>query len=434
MATFITDTLKRLGRWLRRRGFPVLAGPTGPGLLDYYRRQRAPTPAELLAELKGAAWTCASLNASTCASFPPRLYVTTRPGEPWPKCLTKQLPARVETRLRALPHLVAHTRGAAIQEVDEHPLLTLLGQVNPAMNSFDLWELTTLYQETVGSAYWYLDVNALGVPNAIWPLPAHCVTSKREAGSTQLVDYYLYRQGGDERRFPPERIIHFRYPDPRDPYTAGLSPLRAAFEEASLLSESTAFRRAKLDNHAVPAAIVSPDAVIGEEERDRLEVQWHQRFRRGGSGRVVVSESPLKVQLLSHSMGDLAALADSRATKEDVANAFHVPLAFLTSETNLANLQAAEHQHTAKAILPRLRRRDEKLNEQLVPWFDPTGRLFFASDDPVPVNRELNAKEQELYLKYGVVTVNEVRGDLGLPPVPWGDGPQMPLRPPEARS
>ena len=103
-----------------------------------------------------------------------------------------------------------------------------------------------------------------------------------------------------------------------------------------------------------------------------------------------------------------------------------MPLSFLTSETNLANLQAAEHQHMAKAITPRLQRRDEKLNEQLVPLYDPTGRLFLASEDPVPVNRELTAKEQELNLKYGVVTINEVRGEQGLPPVPWGDAPWLP--------
>ena len=79
-------------------------------------------------------------------------------------------------------------------------------------------------------------------------------------------------------------------------------------------------------------------------------------------------------------MGDLAALADMKATKEDVCNAFHIPISFLSSETNLANLQAAEHQHMSKAMTPRLKRRDEKLNEQLIPLFDPSGRLFLASE------------------------------------------------------
>lgn len=117
-----------------------------------------------------------------------------------------------------------------------------------------------------------------------------------------------------------------------------------------------------------------------------------------------------------------------KATKEDIANAFHVPLSFLTSETNLANLQAAEHQHMAKAIYPRLKRRDEKLNEQLVPLFDPTGRLFLASEDPTPANLDRTMQQTELDLKFGVRTVNEIRNDRGDDPVPWGDVPWLPLQ------
>src|SRR4029077_10241018 len=110
-------------------------------------------------------------------------------------------------------------------------------------------------------------------------------------------------------------------------------------------------------------------------------------------------ETGLKVQLLAHSLGALAALAGPKATKEDIAHAFHTPLSFLTSEPNLANLQAAEHQHMAKAICPRLQRRDEKLNEQLLPLYDPTGRLFVASEDPVPYNQEIAWRQQEVDLK-----------------------------------
>ena len=55
----------------------------------------------------------------------------------------------------------------------------------------------------------------------------------------------------------------------------------------ALLSDYAAFKKAKFENHGVPDALVTPDEVIGEEERDRLETQWNQRFRRGGSGRRV---------------------------------------------------------------------------------------------------------------------------------------------------
>jgi hypothetical protein len=111
---------------------------------------------------------------------------------------------------------------------------------------------------------------------------------------------------------------------------------------------------------------------------------------------------------------------------EDICNAFHCPIAFFTKETNLANLQAADMQHLAKCIHPRLTRRDEKLNEQLVPLYDPSGRLVLASEDPTPIDQDLTIKQQENDLKYGVVSINEVRSERGLPPVPWGNVPWLP--------
>jgi HK97 family phage portal protein len=431
MRTALAKALTRLSRWLDSKNAPTgLTGSqwTGTGFVDAYKRSRNPTPNEQLAELKNTVFTCASINAAVCAAYPPRLYVATYPDQPGPKCLTKRLDRWTEERLRCRSTLPAiFTKARQIEEVLEHPLLTLLRKVNPVHNSFDLWELTTFYQEILGSAYWYLRFNAFGVPAEIWILPAQNVTPRREPDSPRLVDFYEYRAGATSHTYRPDEIIHFRYPDPKDPYTSGLAPLRACWEQAALVSEYLAFKKATWENSAVPGAIVSPDEVIGEEERDRLEAQWNAKFRRGGTGRALVAESGMKVSLLTHNMGDLAALAEYGKTKEDLANAFHVPLSFLTSETNLANLQAAEHQHMAKAIFPRLQRRDQKLNEQLVPLYDPSGRLFVASEDPVPYNQEIAWRQQEIDLRFGIVTINEVRQDRGLPPVAWGDKPWLPL-------
>jgi HK97 family phage portal protein len=420
----------RVARALDKTMPAALAGGqwTGTGFLDSYKRNRNPTPNELMAELKGTAWGCVSINAAVCANYAPRLFVATRRGQAPPKCLTKALPPAAERRLRDAPHLARYVKSAdALVEVTDHPLLTLLRQVNPQHNSFDLWELTQTYLEVHGRAFWYLAMNpSLGVPDEIWVLPSQNVTPTRKPDSRNPIDYYEYRGGASEQRFRPDEVIFFRYPDPRDPYAGGLSPLRACFEQVALLSDYAAMKKAIYENQAVPSALVTPEEVIGEEERDRLEAQWNQRFRKGGSGRVVVAESNMRLQILSHSLGDLAQLAEVGATKEDVMNAFHVPVSYFTKETNLANLQAADHQHKSLAVAPRLTRRDQKLNEQLVPLYDPTGRLFLASDDPVPVNQELDFREREIDMKYGIVTVNEVRGQRGLPPVPWGDVPWVP--------
>lgn len=430
MRTSITQALAALARWLRLKAAPQVLRGNGPvvDFADAFRRLRPPAPPELLAELKNTAWTCASINAAVCASYSPRLYLATHPDEPRTSWTTRVLTPAQERALgqqSRLPALQGQT--VRVEEVLEHPLLTLLEQVNPIHNAWELWELTTLYQESLGSAYWYLDLDERGLPREIWPLPAQGVTLLRSSESQQLIPGYEYRSGTSTQRFRPEQVIHFKYPDPRDPYGPGLAPLRACWESVRLTSSYLAFKQAMWDNAGLPSAVLSPTEAIGEDERNRLEEQWRQRFQRGGTGQVLVADSALKVDLLSHSLGDLATLAEYGKTREDIANAFHIPLSYLVTETNLANLQAAERQHLTLAIRPRLQRRDQKLNERLVPLFDPTGRLFLASPDPVPWDADQLLKQQEQDLKWGVRTINELRQERGLPAVAWGDQP-LPLK------
>lgn len=415
--------------WIHQKTMPrALASSqwTGTSALDSFRKVRQPTPNELIQELKATAWTCASLNAQTCATYQPKLYVTTNSRQPAAKCPRKPIPGaalKTLTLRRDIAPRIANTD--EIEQVTDHPILDLFKNVNPIHNAFDLWELTTLYQEVHGSAYWYLSIGPFGVPDEIWVLPTQNMIPKRDPQSPNIVDRYEYRIADAHQDFTPDQIIHFRYPDPRDPYLAGRSPLQACYEQVSLTSTYAAFKAAKFDNRAIPDAILSPEETIGEEERARLEIDWNQRLRKGGAGRVIVAEQKMKLDLLEHSMADAAELAEMSITKELIMNAFHVPVAYFTSSTNLANLQASQLQHATQCIQPRLARRDEKINEQLIPLFDPSGRLFVASEEAAaPDAIQIQAKRaQDLFA--GVRTINEVRREDGLPPVPWGQLPWM---------
>lgn len=376
--------------------------------------RRADRPADCLAELSHTAYACAAINAAVCASYPPRLFSRGRAGR---KLRTRALGAEERRRL-------AVACGGEVREVMEHPLLDLLEEVNGEQDPQELWELTTLHQETVGSAYWSLETGGDGLPGAIWTLPAHRVRAvRRDDGALEG-----YRVAGPkgETALPAAEVVHFRYPDPRDPYGPGLSPLRACLETVRASGQLRAYRGGLLEGAAAPGVILTPEGPLGEDERERLEGEWERKFRRG-TGRVLVADASLKVSVVQNPLGELATLADMGGTRADIANAFGVPLSYLTNETNLANLQAAERQHLAVAVRPRLRRRDQRLTSALARLYDPGGGLFFASDDPSPLEREEALKRQELDLKQGVLSINEVRAGRGLGPVEWGGVPWLPV-------
>jgi HK97 family phage portal protein len=371
-----------------------------------------PSANKLLEQLRSTAWACASINSAICATFTPTLYVRTAKHQPTPKCETRTIQPRA---LKSLRDRLEIKSDIELKEVANHPINKLLADPNKYHTSYDLWELTTLYQETVGSCFWLLDFNALGRPIAIWPLPSQWVFIWPSPDGT-----FFYQFRGEQ--YDEHQIIHFRYPDPSNPYYYGLSPLRAAQNEAKLSTTYAELKLARFENRAAPDVVISPKEPIGLEERNRLEASWDAKFRRRGNGKAYVSESEITVDLLNGQMGDLALLAEKGKNAEDICNAFHVPLSMLSTNTNLANLQASEAQHARIAINPRIRRRDEKLNDQLIPYFDPSKRLFLCSPDADPGNGE-DWRTIQSAAQYGWQTINEIRATQDLPPVTWGDKP-----------
>ena len=153
--------------------------PSGGGSLptSFLRRSRTPTPSELFAELKGTAWTCASINASVSLAAAAPLRIDN--GRPTAAALPKRSLDPNGEPLAAVRALLRPVAAPQIEEVLDHPLLALLRQVNPSINAFDLWELTQMSLDVQGSAYWLLDLDPiLEQPQAIWVLPAQLVSPR----------------------------------------------------------------------------------------------------------------------------------------------------------------------------------------------------------------------------------------------------------------
>ena len=412
--------------------------------LDLFRRGRAPTAAELVAENVNTAYACASLNADLVASSTLRLYVSTGRGQSRPKMSVRgecrELSARgVESLTRDNPRLAMKLAAAKqVEEVLTHPLLDLLVRPNAdepdgvGMGLHQLFDFTQMYQEVVGRAYWYTPLDGVGgIPSAIWVLAAQHVREVIDRGTDQVIDRYVFGNGPGRQEFAPEEIVPFRCPDLDNPYVGGVSPMRAVFEKIRLNRKVDAVTNALLDNGGMPSALFTPKGDsegggIGEHEAERLRYKLRMMLNYAGRGGIMVAEGPGALHPLQWPVRDLADFQTLQLTKIDIANAYQVPPALLDpQDANLNGIRMAQYLHARYAGVKRLRRIESALNAFLLPKYDPSGRLFVCYDSPVPEDRAELREESKVLILGAAITRNELRKRHGMEELPGSKAEEL---------
>lgn len=412
----------------------------GPSFVDWDRTRRAPTPLDLCEAFRSLIFGCAVLNANAVARQTLRLYLGTGYAQARPKASSylgpKEVSPATKTYLRSMAEFAPYTKGVDhIDEVTEHPLLTIFNEVNPDWDHTRLIRYISICLDVVGRAHVLpgdSDGNiAVGRQLApfLWPLLAQYVLPYRDSQGSLVSHYYYF-----SRRYSPEDLISFRGDSLRDPYGLGQSPAQAAFAFVGLQDRYTGAIENILTQSVKPSVIVTnknPEEPFGDAERRRLQHDINRQLSMGGQGRAWVVDGSIDVKTLNFPPTSLAENEISKTAVEYIAFLFGVPLGFIRNEdSNRATAEADEYKHAKKVVEPRCL----NIASTLTTWTHDEGkrrgqdwsRLFWAFDNAVVEDQEREAKIFDMRIKAAVVTINEYRERIGLDAVPWGD---MPLQP-----
>jgi HK97 family phage portal protein len=376
-------------------------------------------------------YACVNINATTCAETPLRLFTAKPTTKSKALFRTRKLSREQKAWVLKNPDVNIRykiNQAEDIEEVLEHPFIDLIVQVNRFMNGFDLAESLYSFLDLTGNMYWFVLRNPLGVPIEIWPLFPQFM--KVIPDKDKFVGGYEYKPSLNTKTiFELEDIIHFKKFHPNNSFY-GLGCLQAAVAAADLGTSMNAYEIETFRSSGLQDMALVLPAEAGEptgDEMKRMQREWKKKYaglkRRG---QIPITTGGAKLEKISFSPKEMAFLKGRRASLNEVAAIFGVPMSLLTTEdVNRANAEAGERQHTKKAILPRLRRVEQRLNEQLMPMFDQ--RLFVAYDNPVAEDKDFRLKERESNLRTGYTTINEERQIDGKESVEYGEVPLMPM-------
>ncbi|MBZ5513093.1 MAG: phage portal protein [Acidobacteriia bacterium] len=257
-------------------------------------------------------------------------------------------------------------------------------------------------------------------PLVMWPVDGSTIRMKADWDGQPASPRYVQATG----RYGPEgqivlnddELCYIRL-NPRTHTPFGLGRLEVAFETINEFLGAHRYAARLASNSVVQYALWLQD--LGPAQHERLIHWWQDEIE--GTGRVPILSVESKPEVLRFGQGtdsDLR-LAWQEFLLRVIADAFDLPPFFLGVEHDVNRSTAAELSDLAfrQAIVPTARLLAEHLTRDAIGkklgWSD----LEFVFTDVDARNEMEDAQIQEILLRSGVLTVNEVRRMRGLPPL-----------------
>ena len=316
---------------------------------------------------------------------------------------------------------------------EDHPVQRLLDSPNPFWSRGDLWRATETYLGVWGSAYWGLERDSLGQVAEIWPLRPDRMRVIPDP-NTYIKGFVYVGYGQQPVAYVPEDIVWLRYFNPLDEY-AGLSPIAPLRLSADMALDALRANRTGLANDSTPGVFIETSDTPTDDEVKEFYERWELRFKGANRARrPVLLSSGMKAGNLGFSPREMEYVQSLRWSLEDVSRVYGVPKPMMgdVERITFSNFVTARRVFWEDTIVPQLAFYREALQRMLMPNLgDPS--LFVEFDlSAIQALRESEndkAKRWQTYVSAGIMTVNEVRQEINLPPVPWGDQPGLALDP-----
>lgn len=282
--------------------------------------------------------------------------------------------------------------------VAEHLALNVLNNPNPYATREFFFEASEQHIDLVGECWWAVEKNALGWPVRLWIARPDTMRPVPSADGG-LAGYVHTGPRGEETPFLLDEIIWIKRPDPRDPGPAGrgLGPAQSIMMNIDSAQYSTEWNRNFFLNSAEPGGIIQVPMSLGDDDFNRLKMQWGEQHRGvQAAHRVGILENGATWATNSVSQRDMQFVELNQLSREQVREAFriHKHMLGLSDDVNRANAVTASEDFTSWTIENRLSRFRGALNSRFLPMFGPNGHgtgqptVEFDFDNPTPPNLE----------------------------------------------
>lgn len=307
---------------------------------------------------------------------------------------------------------------------EEVPDIDIFKRPNRFISWTELVRKTVAWIHLWGTSYWWVIRDSRGKLLEVYILRSSLV--RYDTDPVNLYKKFYYMVGGDvgEIEINPQDVLVFRNTNPFSE-REGLSTISAIKNTIETDEAIRMLNKSLLDNGAVPNGILYTEQSLNEEEIKRNLAIWNA-IHKGvkNAGKVALLTGGLQYQQVGLKPEDAKFLEQRKLNRHEIGAVFGVPPIFL-GDYEYSNYKVEDQRKNfyVDTIVPQARDLENVINAFLMPMygkeysiqFDFSGLPEFQEDETK------RATVSKIYVSTGIKTINEIREEMGLPKVPWGD-------------
>lgn len=308
-------------------------------------------------------------------------------------------------------------------QIDEHPLLDALDRFNEFTDASSGFYTTQSHRKLAGDAFWFIDGNGPNV-SGIYILQPDKITLElgKVARGQRVIEAYQYEDTVDgtpiKETYKPENVIHFKVPNPKNPYR-GLGAVEAAADAIDTDTYAIEANKKMFERGLIANFILTTPNKVTTEQLQQLHAEMKSSFQGVENAfKVPIFGSDLKPVTTQMNNKEMEFIAQQEWVRDKIASIFGNNKAVLgvTDDVNRANAEATIENWKQTTITQEMKAICDTLNEFFVPRFGTNLILGFC--DPVPEDKFADVADIKVLLDGKVITQNEARELIGYDPSP----------------
>ena len=327
--------------------------------------------------------------------------------------------------ISSVPALVFRTIPGGREEAPDHPVSRLIASPNGRQTWPD-WMAFTLGQVLLhGNSISEVVRNADGEPTALLPIPWQCVQVQLLASGRIAFDimagiFPWQATGTTVRRLFEDEVFWLK--DRSDDGYIGRSVLHRAPMVLKAALGIQEFSSGIWDKAAMPSGFLMAAKSLSPEAAQRLMSSFNEIHAGArNAGRVALLEEGLKFEAAAMTPEDSEVLESRRFGGEEICRLFSVNplLAGDLSHGSFTNMETAGRWHSSLCLAPWVRRIEAEMSRSVF-GADSDHHLMI---DLSGLQRGDSAAEWQTFavaIDKGILTVNEIRAQIGFNPLPAG--------------